>query len=207
MKRRSKMRFQHVLVAVLALASVSLASAEVVPIGEFVGDMSEGFENIYPPGTYPEVPLFEGNAMLDDTLSGIAVIAYFWQGTGGELLPYAGELFGGTPTGSQVITFDTPALAFGGYIATVCDVPDGTIVFRDPGGAELATLPLEVQPVTWGWQGWSSDEPIGSIEITGNGDFGNRPMQFDELQANFVPEPGALGLVAVGATLLLRWRR
>jgi hypothetical protein len=201
------MKVKCALMAAVFCCAASLATADVIPLGPFTGDMSEGFESIGAPGSYPELPLFDGHATLDDTLSGIAVIAYNWTGTGGTLLPYAGAYFGGTPTGSQTLVVHEPVLQFGGYISTVSDVPGARAVFRDVDGETIATLDATIMPVTWGWQGWSSDTPIGSIEFTGNGPFGNRPIQFDNLEVTFVPEPASLGLIAVGAALLLRRRR
>ena len=201
------MKKQFVWAFAVLVLSAGIAAAGVTPIGPFTGYMSETFEHNLGNGTYPEVPLFDGSAVLDDTLSGIAVITNWWNGTGGQLLPYEGTLFGGTPTGSQIITFGTPALDFGGFIGTVSDTAGATVVFRDPLGNLIDQVTADITPVTWKWIGWSSDTPIGSIQITGNGPMGNRPVQFDNLEVNFVPEPASLALLGLGGLALLRRRR
>ena len=202
----SMLRMLTVTLLVLGIITVNTAKADVVPVSEFAGEMWESFENIGTPGSYSPLPIFEGSGTMIDSLANMAVIAYNWNGPAGELLPYNGNYMAGTPAGSTLFAFSTPLLAFGGHISTVSDVPDGTILFRDEAGNLLAELPLTVTPVTWGWQGWVSDTPISSIEVIGAGPFGNRPIQYDDLQVNFVPEPGALGLLAVGAAFLLRRR-
>jgi hypothetical protein len=201
------MRIHTVLTVCAMLAFTSFAAADIMPIGQFTGDMSETFEDNLGSGTYPEVPLFEGNAILDDTLSGIAVITEWWEGGGGRLEPYEGELFGGTPTGSQVITFSTPITQFGGYISTVSTFSNATVSFFDEDGQVMENLLAEITPVTWAWQGWTSDVPISKIQFTGSGPMGNRPVQFDNLEVVFVPEPTALAIFALGAGVLLRRRR
>lgn len=192
---------------IAALIGVSTASAGIVAIDEFSGDMFEGFEGIAPPGAYSPVPLFEGNATMIDSLANIGVISFIWSGPGGTVGPYNGNLFGGTPAGSTLFAFSTPILRFGGYMTTVSDIADGTIIFRDTEGVVIDSLPLTATPVTWGWQGWESDVPIGGIEVVQNGPFGNRPMQYDDLRIAFVPEPASAGLLAAGIALLAFRRR
>lgn len=195
------------LLAVAAVVAVAgPAGAGVTPIGEFVGEVSEGFEMLQPPGSYPDLAILGGAATMKDTLATIAVISYIWQGPGGTVYPYAGNLFAGTPAGSTLFTFATPIRDFGGYMTTVSDVPNGSVVFRDVQGVEIATLPLTITPTIWQWQGWRSDTPVKSIEVIGGGPFGNRPMQYDELQIA-IPEPGSLGLIALGAGLVAFRRR
>jgi hypothetical protein len=193
--------------ALAALLGLSTANAGIIAVDEFSGDMFEGFEGIAPPGSYSPVPLFEGNATMIDSLANIGVIAYVWSGPGGMVGPYNGNLFGGTPAGSTLFGFSTPILRFGGYMTTVSDIADGTIVFRDSEGGVIDSLPVTAAPVTWGWQGWESDVPISSIEVVHNGPFGNRPMQYDDLRITFVPEPAACLLLAAGAALALRRRQ
>lgn len=193
--------------AALAACGVSFASADVIPIGEFSGDAFETFEGIASPGSYSPVPLFNGTGAMTDSLANIGVITFVWSGPGGAVEAYNGNLFGGTPAGSTLFTFSTPIRQFGGYMTTVSDIADGSITFRDVNGDEIDTLPLTATPVVWGFQGWESDTPIASIEVIGNGPFGNRPMQYDDLRITLVPEPAALGLLAVGALALLGRRR
>jgi len=201
------MKIKRISIAALMLVVMSTASADVVPVGEFAGEMWEGFENIGTPGSYSPLPIFEGNGSMIDSLANMAVIAYNWYGPAGEVLPYNGNYMGGTPAGSTLFDFSTPILAFGGQFNTVSDVADGTIKFFDVEGALLEELTYNVTPATWGWQGWVSDTPIGGIEVIKSGPFGNMPMEYDDLQVNFVPEPGAICLVAVGVGMLLRRRR
>lgn len=201
------MRVQQLCVIAAVAMGASAASADVTPIGEFTGQQREGFEGILPPGGYSgPLSIFGGEATMRDTLADVCVIALSWWGPGGEVLPYNGNLMGGTVAGPTLFEFQTPVLQFGGFFATVGELPGGTVIFRDQAGAEIATLSLSVQPGMWGWQGWSSDVPISSIEVIG----ANVPavsMQYDELQVNFVPAPGAAGLLAAGAMVLARRRR
>ena len=197
----------RLLSAAFVCCAVSMASASVVPVGEFTGQMFEGFENVLPPGGYPgPISLFNGNVTMDDTLAHTCVISYVWQGPGGVVYPYDGNLFGGTVAGSTLFGFPTPVTDFGGFFTTVGASSGGTVVFRDAHGGLLDTLPLNVDPIVWAWQGWHSDVPIGSIEVVG----ANIPMastQYDDLVLNQVPEPAAFGLLALGAAFILGRRR
>ena len=190
----------------IVLFSAAVASAAITPIGEFTGDLQEGFENIYSPGAYPgPIPFFGGFATMDDSLAHTVVIAYFWTGQGGDVYPYNGNLFAGGVAGSEIITFSSPIQQFGGFFTTVGPNPDGSVIFRDETGATIDTLSMSVTPTQWGWQGWTSDVPFKSIEIIGN----NVPgcsTQLDDLQMSYVPEPAALGLIVLGAGLLMRRR-
>lgn len=179
------MRFTRILGAASTILGLSAASADVTAIGEFTGDMFEGFEGIAPPGSYSPVPLFNGQATMIDTLANMAVITFVWSGPGGQVEAYNGNLFGGTPAGSTLFTFTPPVVEFGGYITTVSDIPNGTVVFRDADGAELASLPYTAAPTAWAWQGWRSDTPIATMEFISAGPFGNRPVQYDDLQITY----------------------
>lgn len=193
--------------AALILALAAGAYAAVTPIGEFNGDLSEGFEAIYSPGAYPgPIPIFGGFATLDDNIAHTIVISYVWQGGGGVVYPYNGNLFSGAVVGTEIFTFSTPIQQFGGFFTTVGPIADGTIIFRDEFGAAIDTLPMTITPAEWGWQGWSSSIPFKSIEIIGN----NVPgisTQLDDLQLSYVPEPSTLGLIALGLGSLFGRRR
>ncbi len=200
------MSVQRVLLAALVVWAASMASASVTPIGEFTGDVAEGFENIYPPAGYPgPIPIFGGAATLDDTLAHFVVISYVWQGPGGVVYPYNGNLFSGGVAGSELIQFNNPVTQFGGFFTTVGANPDGTIIFRGGEGEIIDTLPMTIQPAVWNWQGWSSTTPISSIEII-SANVPGMSTQLDDLQATYVPEPTSLGLVALGLGTLLRRR-
>lgn len=202
------MRNWSIVSAATAVLFVGAASADVTAIGEFDGDVFDGFEATLPPGGYPNLPVFENNGTLHDSLATIGVIAGNWWGPGGEVFAYNGNFFGGTPAGSSIYEFSTPIVAFGGFLTTVSDIPDAIAIFRDTEGVELGTLPVTLTPTVWAWQGWQSDVPIGSIEFVQNGPFGNRPVQYDDLRITFASAcPGDLngdGVVDVAdlATLL-----
>ncbi|HZW11433.1 MAG TPA: hypothetical protein VFF69_16130 [Phycisphaerales bacterium] len=201
------MGFNRVAMTVVVLAGAGVAMADITPVGEFMGDMTEGFENVLPPGGYAgPIDIFEGNVSMDDTLAHFVVISFIWSGPGGEVLPYNGNLFGGTVAGSTLFTFDTPVSDFGGYFTTVGAVPGGSVVFRDAAGGEIGTLPVEITPAEWAWQGWHSDTPVSSIEVIG-GSVPVASVQYDDLQLNFVPAPSAMTLAVIGAGLSLRRRR
>jgi len=147
------MRLTHVLLAV-ALGAASLAWAEVVPVPEFTGLSSEGFEDMLSPGGHPSpVDIFRGRCSMDDDLAHTVVIALNWMGPAGTVWPHYGPLMGGTVAGNTVLQFSTPISDFGSFITTIGPVPDGTITFSDASGGLIATMPLTVQPAAWGCRG------------------------------------------------------
>ena len=197
---------RQITLAALVLLMVGTAGAAINPIGEFTGDMVEGFEGIYSPGAYPgPIPLFDGFATMDDTLAHTCVIAYVWSGGGGVLYPYNGNLFGGGVAGGEIIQFSSPVMQFGGFFGTVGPMAGGTVNFYDEAGGLIETVSMTCNPADWIWQGWSSDVPFKSVEIIG----ANVPgvsTQLDDLRFSYLPEPSMLVLLTVGAGLVLRRR-
>ena len=192
-------------IALLALGAG--ARADVVATGEFAGQDYETFEAVGTPGGYPgAMPIFGGAATVADSLANTVVIAFNWFGPAGEVLPYGGNLMGGTPAGTTVFTFDEAVTDFGGYFNTVADVGGGSAVFRDEDGFAVATLSFDLTPTEWTWLGWHSDAGFTTVELTGNagGGFG---FQFDNLTYNSVPGPGAGAFVAIAGLCAARRRR
>ena len=101
--------------------------------------------------------------------------------------------------------FETPVLQFGGYLGIVNEASGGNVTFFDENDAIIDTLPLDLPFAEWAWCGWDSDTPVARVEVHANANPGVTTV-FDDMQVNFVPEPGALGLIAVGAAVLLRRR-
>jgi len=200
------MSLRHVFVIASLLCAASLASADVVPIPEFTGYSTEGFEDGLTPGGHPSpVEIFGGRCSMDDSFSHTVVITNSRPGSGGTVTPFVGDWMGGTTTGDTIFEFADPVTDFGTYITTNAAVGDGTITFSDASGALIGTLPLTVEPVTWGWQGWHSDTPISRIVMTPNSGLG-WGLIFDAMQVNWVPEPASLGLLAMAALMLVRRR-
>ena len=168
------MGFNRVAMTVVVLAGAGVAMADITPVGEFMGDMTEGFENVLPPGGYAgPIDIFEGNVSMDDTLAHFVVISFIWSGPGGEVLPYNGNLFGGTVAGSTLFTFDTPVSDFGGYFTTVGAVPGGSVVFRDAPAARSARCR------------WRSPRPSGP----GRAGTATRPSPASRSSAAACPSP------------------
>ncbi len=166
------MNVQRVLGVVVVLFSVSAAMADVVPAGQFTGTYYEGFEN-FNPQSYPgPMAIFGGAATVDDAYAHFIVVAYIWSGPGGEVTPWVGFNFGGNAVSTTIFQFPTPVSKFGGFFSTVGLNPDGTAVFFDANGVQIASLPFSVRAPAWGWQGWQSDVKIGRIELTGNNGMG-----------------------------------
>ncbi len=209
------MRAGRVLLGCIVLLAASSAWADITPISHFTGDVSETFETI-PFSTYTgPIEVFGGVATMDETFMHMVVVSWTWTGPGGTVAPYAGGNMGGSPLGSILFEFADPIVQFGGYFTTNSGVADGTVVFRDEGGAEIDSLSMRIENLVWAWQGWSSDVPVYSVEVIGNyaagppgsGAPAGGLVQMDNLELTWVPEPGALALVLVGAALLGSRRR
>lgn len=199
-------RFSLIAAASITLLVATSAQAAVFSIAEFLGDATETFENIAPPGNWPG-DIFEGAALMRDTLAGDPVITFNLSDFQNNLPAYDGTFMGLTPTGWTRFTFDTPVERFGGYFAHLTQSnPGGTITFFDDEGGTIETQPLNVVYNQWNWFGWQSDEPIKSILINTGPNPGTTGV-YDNLQISYVPAPGALGLFGACAVLMRRRRR
>ena len=170
--------------------------------------MFEGFESLGTPGGHAgPFPILDGAATFNDMLANQLMIAISLYSALTEtyVYPYNGNLMGGSVTGWAVIDFTTPVTQFGGYLGTADDLSGGTVTFKDEFGATLDTQSLALTLGQWGWYGWQSDVPIGSIEIKGASTPG-LGVTYDDLQLT-VPEPASLSLLALGAAALLGTRR
>lgn len=195
--------------AAIVLSVVCSASAALIPIGEFTGDQFEGFESLGSPGGYPApYAIMNGQILFDDIYAHTMMIAYSLYSfpTDTYIYPYNGNLMGGSPTGWVTLDFVTPVTEFGGFIGTSDVIDGGSFTFKDATGAIIDNVPLNIGVGEWVWYGWSSTTPIARIELNAAMQIG-LPLVFDDLQANFVPEPTALTLVAAGAALSRRRRR
>ncbi len=196
---------KRVLICIGIAGWVSLAGAAVEPIAPFIGEGSEGFESIIPPGPYSgPMPIFEGAGTIDDYYTD-PWIAWSLFGSGYEMYPYEGGNMGLTPTGWTVFTFDPPVRQFGGYFGTVNDVSGGTATFYDAGGALIEVEAFDIPQAHWTWSGWYSDVPFASLVVQTNMYPGATGV-YDAMQLSYVPEPGALALLVGGVALLLRRR-
>jgi len=193
--------------AILAGVLVSgSAMADVTPIGEFTGDAFEGFENIAPPGPF-DGTVFGGQATMEDEFADPVIATNFFSGDGEvQLFPYDGNFMGLSPTGWTTFTFDTPVTQFGGFFGQVNDFPSDAVTFFDEQGQEIDSIDFDLPVGEWTWHGWESDVPIASIEILA-GENPTLTTVYDNLQVTFVPAPGALALLAVGACAPRRRRR
>lgn len=201
------MKRNRMLVFAIPAAVAAHATGDVTAVGEFAGDLYETFENVAGPGGYPNpLGLFGGEVTLSDLLTNTVVIAQNWNGPSGTVLPYNGNLMGGTPGGPALFEFVTPVTHFGGYFNTVAPAGGGTAIFRDADGNELATLSFDTTPIEWAWVGWQSDVGIAQIELMGASGQGFG-FQYDDLTIRQVPAPGPAGLIAAGLVALGRGRR
>jgi hypothetical protein len=194
-------------VCAMLIAGIGCTYGAIAPIAEFNGDIFEGFEAIGPQGGYQSpLDIFGGQGEIDDTVAHTIMIAtsLFSGLTGDQILPYNGNLMGGSVTGWAAISFDTPVTDFGGYIGTADELGSSSVTFFDASGGQIDSLPIVIQNPIWAWHGWHSDTPIARVEFQADLTPG-KPLVFDDLRA-IVPEPGSLGLLVIGAAAFIRRR-
>lgn len=195
------------LTALTLACSAGIAAAGITAIDEFAGEAYETFEGIATPGTYPgPLAIFGGFATVDDSLAHVIPIAFNWTGPSGIVLPYGGNLMGGSVAGTTIFEFSESVSDFGGYFNTVSPVAGGSAVFYDDEGGIVTTLNFDITPIEWTWLGWHSDEGVKRIELTGNAGPGFG-FQFDNLTYNAVPSPAGVALLALGGASWSRRRR
>jgi hypothetical protein len=204
------MTIQRLSVIAIVLLAAGTASASVfVPVPEFTGQASEGFDSLHPVGGYPTpMVILDGQGSFDDTIAHYCMLAYsLWSASTGQYIyPHDGSLMMGSVTGWAAFSTTQPMSEIGFWMGT-SDIPfSSTVTFRDAAGAVIETAPLTIPSCHWKWFGWSSETPFSSVEVHCTPNPGV-PLVFDSLQVNFVPEPASLGLLVLGAGLLIRRRR
>lgn len=205
-------------ICVLALAGI--ATAGVTPIGPFTGQISEDWEsfdnynqnpNFYEDANGP-VSIFGGNAMISSPFSGQGGIMAIYEpgsadfGLGANGLAQVADGTKGmgldTPT-SATIDFSSDISDFGGYWGAADPVIN--FEFYDAGGLLIGTDTVSYSdPAGQGtliWLGWTFNTGIASITYSGGF------VVNDGLQANVLPSPGALAILALGGLVGTRRRR
>ena len=107
-----------------------------------------------------------------------------------------------------------PVSEFGGYFANNSRFPDAVVDFYDRSGSLIGELSATIPKaaLTWTWNGWRSDTPIGSIVITGNdAGFFHGFIWYDDFEVTVapsaVPEPASWALLATACLPRLARRR
>lgn len=190
----------------LALAAAS-AAADISSVTEFTGDFTETFEGIIAPGPHAgPMPIFGGQATMDDQLTD-AWISNILSGGGGEsLVAYDGNLMGLAPTGWTEFVFSTPATQFGGFFGTGSASSGGSATFYDANGGIIDTVAFHTTEWEWTWHGWHSDEAFSKVVIHANVNPGVVGV-YDNFQVNLVPAPAGLAAFIGAGVMLTRRRR
>jgi hypothetical protein len=203
----------QLLVAVCMFVGVGqLASAEVLRVTSFAGEVSETFDG------RPQIPYFVIDDLLDDTARLTPVVENFFQARYWQH-SQSGDQFGFAHNGGVRIAFDQPVSRFGGYFYPPGYIPwtpaplIGEAIFFGVDGSELGRDDILIEygsSLPWTWNGWTASAPIASVTLHGLS-FPWEELSMDSLQAsrNVVPEPETLALLGVGfaALVLLSIRR
>ena len=189
----------RVFVAALAVGLVAtIASAQINPIGEFVGDAQEQFDCrvvftacVVTGGPCPT--MFD--SATNDLCTPGAAGCHTTSGWSFKcvIYPKASSMFFGSAGGWAQYTFDPPVTRFGGWFGTNAADPgennDPEIRFWDKDGNLLGT---DVQKVgepfcDWYWNGWeSTGAPIAAVDVEGKL-FGGAFIDMDEMQISLGP--------------------
>jgi hypothetical protein len=181
----------HVMLRALFIAAAlsATASAQIIPVGPFTGDISEGFETQVPfQWTTCLVPdVFQGVGQLCEsagqanliTTPGWSFICQINARTGTKLAASGGAFV--------VYTFNQDVSKFGGYFGVNSGYPDATVNFYDVNnnllGSLNATIPADC---SWNWAGFQSQgAAIRKVEVKGlhpyNGGSGGF-VQMDDME-------------------------
>jgi hypothetical protein len=212
------MIMRHVLlyigISVLVLEPIAAQAGGITPIGPFVGTSSEDFEHTGVDGATQTLTVFGGLATIKNLTSGGALKVERSSSLDGVLeLPRSGSWMVGQ-LGIAEWDFAKPVSDFGGYFANNSRFPDAVVDFYDTKGSKIGELSATIPDaaLTWTWDGWHSDTPIGKIVITGNDTvFLNGFIWYDDFQLNLapssVPEPSSWVLLATATCALAPWVR
>ena len=197
------------LVALLSLCGlgVAAASATIVPVGQFVGELSDSFNQNTAPNATQSLDVFQGAATLSNLTEGGAIKVETNSRFNGDLvLPRSRVMVGQLGRGRW--EFASPAIRFGGWFENNSGADDATLYFYDATdnliGLAVAGVPAD--PAGWRWNGWESDLPFTRIDVVGNGVIEGF-IWYEDMQLVTVPEPAAGLLLLMGASCVLARRR
>ncbi len=204
----------HRMALVLIAATGFAASADIVRVNEFSSLQFEGFNNL-DMKTFDRNPVSIFNGMGEvlntkgsflHTTGGWALGSGDWQG---RTNAYEGSKMLGNTTGGIEYRFNTAQKSFGGFFATIADVPDANIKFFDGDILIGSDQLLAAVGGDWSWNGWASDLNFNRVTIESN--YRNRGgfLMHDAVRVltTQVPAPGSLALLTAGLVIGTRRRR
>lgn len=201
-------RTAFTIAAITVSAAGSIASADIVRVSEFDSAEMEGFQGLSM-STFEtgEVQVFGGMGTLFSTDDSWVHTTGAWTFRQ-RVSAYEGDRLMGTSSGGVGYRFDVAQKSFGGYFASISDVPDGQINFYS--GEVLVGTDALMAPTdtSWKWNGWSSDESFDRVEISSN--FRNAGFILHDavrLLSTKVPAPSSSMLLMGGMLVLARRRR
>ncbi|MEZ6017233.1 MAG: hypothetical protein R3F49_19120 [Planctomycetota bacterium] len=178
-----------------ALALPAIATAQVTPIGPFVGDHSDGFET-QTAGQFDTClvgRMFNNNGDLCSATGSATMHVTGGWGFMCSIPPHSGGRLFGSAGGPAEFLFDTDITSFGGYFGTnswASGNPNNdfvTVTFYDRNGGQIdsvvATVTADCQ---YNWNGWSSTQGIASVVVT-NSAFGGGFVNLDDMEISSGP--------------------
>jgi len=192
---------------ILGALTPVVASAQVIPIGEFVGAMSDSYET-QPRHTFlPSYDILGDGSTVDQVGAGQGLHITTGWGFFSTIFPHSGEVFMGGAGVNYEFNFASPVVQFGGWFGTNADAPDAMATFYDAGGVQIGDPLVVSAPLgEWAWNGWEYAGGLSRIVVIANNQY-NGFIMSDDIQANPVPEPGSIVAVALGLGLLAARRR
>lgn len=163
------------------------ASAQITPIGAFVGAQQEEFETLLnnPVQCIPG-RVFNNHGDLCTPLGPYCIDTFGWL-LYCAIYPHNGSngLFG-SAQGPADFTFDTPAQRFGGYFGTNGYLAGGVADFYDAGDNLIAFhVPVTAPNCAWAWNGWDagSGPKIKRVELFANDPYNQGGLlQMDDME-------------------------
>jgi hypothetical protein len=177
------------------LSLVSTSGAQIVPVGPFTGDATDGFES---QPTQNGVLCLESRLFGDraDLCARSGPFLYVANGFGGSgtIFAHSGMRCSFSGQGGATIEFDAPVQSFGGWFGTISSVSGGTAHFYDATGNLIGTQPISATACTlncgWTWNGWTvSGGPFIKRIDVGAGSGAGYGLALDDLTALYGSAP------------------
>ena len=194
--------------ALIACCVVGHANASIIPINQFTGLKSEGFETQTPFQFLPSYNVFNNQGVVQQLGAGQGLHITTGWSFFSTVFPRSGDYFMGGAGVNAEWVFDTPALKFGGFFATNADVAGAIAIFFDDQGNMMGQANVAA-PLgnNWAWDGWeTTGVGIKRVQIIANNGWGGFIMH-DDMEYTPIPAPGVLGLFAIGLGMARRRRR